>query len=272
MLLLKPAELLYRGVNRVRRALYRQGILRAKRLPKPVISVGNIATGGAGKTPAVIAICRFLEGRGLKVAVLTRGYGAAGMGLVENLDARRYGDEPVLIKKSTKSTDVIVGSNRYGNALHQPYDVFVLDDGFQHLQLHRDLDVVVDVPARFHREGRSALRHADLVVPRQLRLGVPDSLRGKRVFAFAGLADNEQFFDALRAGGLQVERSRGFADHHRYSELDLRQIRHAARGTDAIVTTEKDAVKLDASDIVAIPATFLFDDAVLERIAMVAGR
>lgn len=270
IVLLKPAELLYRGLNRLRRALYRRGVLKPKRLPRPVISVGNITAGGAGKTPAVIAICRFLESRGLKVAVLTRGYGATGSGLVDSLDTGRFGDEPVLIKKHTQTTDVIVGANRYENGIHQLCDVFVLDDGFQHLQLHRDLDIVIDAPARYHREGRAALRDAGIVVPRRLRLSVPPALRGKRVFAFAGLADNEQFFESLRAEGLHVERSRGFGDHHRYSELELRQIHHAARGTDAIVTTEKDAVKLAEPGIIAIPAEFLFAADVLERIAKVA--
>ncbi len=148
--------------------------------------------------------------------------------------------------------------------------MFVLDDGFQHLQLHRDLDIVIDAPARFYREGRSALRDADVVVVRRLRLNIPASLRGKRVFAFAGLADNEQFFDSLRREGLTVERSRGFPDHHRYTELDLTQIHHAARGTDGIVTTEKDAVKIQAQDIISIPAEFVFDDDVLQRVAAVA--
>lgn len=270
IILLKSAEMLYRGVNRIRRALYRRGILKARRLPKPVISVGNIAIGGAGKTPAVIAICRFLEGRGLKVAVLTRGYRATGQGSVDSLDSAKFGDEPVLIKKQTKSTSVIVGANRFQQASTQSCDVFVLDDGFQHLQLHRDLDIVIDAPARFYREGRSALRDADVVVARRLRLDVPDSLRGKRVFAFAGLADNEQFFDSLRREGLTVERTRGFPDHHAYSALDLAQIHHAARGTDAIVTTEKDAVKIHDEELVAVPAEFIFDDDVLQRIATVA--
>ena len=270
IVLLKPAELLYRGVNRVRRALYRRGVLKAKRLPKPVISVGNIAIGGAGKTPAVIAICRFLEQRGLRVCVLTRGYGAAGKGPVTDLDAAKFGDEPVLIKKRTQTTDVIIGSKRFENGSRQSCDVFVLDDGFQHLQLHRDLDIVIDAPARFYREGRRALRSAGVVVPRRLRLNVPGNLRGKRVFAFAGLADNDQFFESLRREGLQIERSRSFPDHHRYTDLDLQQIHHAARGTDAIVTTEKDAVKLNAPEIIAIPAEFVFDDDVLARIAAVA--
>src|SRR4029077_19855105 len=112
-LLLKPAELLYRGVNRVRRSLYRRGVLRSKRLPVPVISVGNIAMGGGGKTPTVIAIARALSERGMRVGVLTRGYGRSGAGgVVDAPDAARFGDEPVLIKKSAPNVDVIVGANR----------------------------------------------------------------------------------------------------------------------------------------------------------------
>ncbi|HSP16838.1 MAG TPA: tetraacyldisaccharide 4'-kinase [Thermoanaerobaculia bacterium] len=271
IVLLKPAELLYRGVNRIRRAMYRSGVLTPRRLPKPVISVGNIAIGGAGKTPAVIALCRFLEGRGGRVAVLTRGYGASGTGAVTELDADRFGDEPVLIKRSTKSTTVIVGANRYENASQVSCDVFVLDDAFQHLQLHRDLDIVIDAPARFFREGRSALGDADIVVPRRLRLLVPDSVRGRKAFAFAGLANNDQFFQSLRAEGVQLDGTRSFPDHHRYGSADLAAVRDAARNTDAIVTTEKDWVKIRAADIIAVPAEFIFDDDVLQRVAAVAG-
>lgn len=269
--LLKPAEMLYRGVNRIRRSAYRAGLLKSKRLPKPVISVGNIAIGGAGKTPAVIAICRFLEQRGFRVCVLTRGYRASGSGVVASLDADRFGDEPVVIKKNTQSTTVIVGANRYDNASGIDCDVFVLDDAFQHLQLHRDLDIVIDAPARFHREGRSALRDADVVVPRRLRLNVPGELHGRRVFAFAGLANNDQFFESLRAEGLEIAGARGFPDHHRYRDADVEAIRRAA-GDAAIVTTEKDAVKIRDRAVVAVPAEFVFDPAVLERIEAVARR
>src|SRR5207247_8681316 len=98
--LLKPAELLYRGINRLRRALYRAGVLRPKRLPIPVISVGNIAIGGGGKTPAVIAIARACVSRDLRVVVLTRGYGRAGEGGEGTwLDGSRFGVEAVLMKK-----------------------------------------------------------------------------------------------------------------------------------------------------------------------------
>ena len=267
IVLLKPAEMLYRGVNRLRRAAYRAGILKPKRLPKPVISVGNIAIGGAGKTPAVIAICRFLEQQGLRVCVLTRGYGAAGSGLVTELDPERFGDEPVLIKKSTTNTTVIVGAKRYENAAGHECDAFVLDDAFQHLQLHRDLDVVIDAPARFYREGRSALRAAGVVIPRRIRVNVPSGIR--RAFAFAGLANNEQFFESLREAGVEIAGTRSFSDHHRYSDREIDEIRRAAAGN-PIVTTEKDAVKIEADDIIAIPIDFVFDPAVLEAIAAVA--
>ncbi len=269
--LLKPAELLYRSVNRARRALYRAGIFKPKRLSVPVISVGGIAAGGSGKTPAVIAIASALSERGLRVAVLTRGYRRSGKGgVITVLDPHRFGDEPVLIKRRLPNVDVIVGANRYENALRTTADVFVLDDAFQHLQLHRDVDVVIDNPhCKFLREGRSALRDAEIVLPRQLKLTIPDSLRGKRVFAFAGLADNRQFFESL---ALDVVGTRSFPDHHRYSATDIEEIKRAARdaGGEAIVTTEKDAVKIDDGEIVAIPAEMVIAPAALESIIAVA--
>jgi tetraacyldisaccharide 4'-kinase len=257
----KIAELLYRGINRVRRALYLAGVLKAKRLPVPVVSVGGIAAGGSGKTPATIAIAGALAARGLRVGVLTRGYGRVGAGgVVTTLDADRYGDEPVLIKKRLPQVAVIVGKNRYENAVRNQADVFVLDDGFQHLQLHRDLDIVIDNPAaKFLREGRAALRFADVVLLRKMELTIPDSLRGKRVFAFAGLADTQQFFNSL---GLELAGTWSFPDHHRYSIENITAIKRAARDAraDAIVTTEKDAVKIDDREIIALRADFVINN------------
>jgi tetraacyldisaccharide 4'-kinase len=258
-------------INRLRRALYRRGILRSKRVPAPVISVGNISMGGAGKTPAVIAIANALAQRGLRVAVLTRGYGRSGQGgVVETLDPVRYGDEPVLIKKRTENVAVIVGRNRYANALQHSYDVYVLDDGFQHLQIRRDLDIVIDAPSKWYRESREALAYADVVMPRDLRLSIPQSLHGKSIFAFAGLADNEQFFAALRAAGLNVAGTRGFPDHHRYSKSDLEGLKRER--ADVLVTTEKDAVKIDDPAIVAVPAEMHIPPEVMERILAVVLR
>jgi tetraacyldisaccharide 4'-kinase len=275
IVLLKPFELLWRGVNRVRRGLYRRGILKSKRLPRPVISVGNLAAGGAGKTPAVITIARYLEKRGFRVAVLTRGYGRAGnaSGLVTSLDAAKFGDEPVLLKSKLKNIDVIVGSKRHQNAVQflnsNECDLFILDDGFQHLQLARDVDVVIDAANGVMREGRSALADADFVIQRRLRLAVPEELTGRRIFAFAGLANNEQFFASLRENGLDVIGTRSFRDHHRYTATDIAAIKEAARtaGAEGIVTTEKDAVKIDDRDIIAIAAEMIIEPEILAAIA-----
>ena len=265
-------ESIYHAINRANRALYRRGIRKAKRLSKPVISIGNIAAGGAGKTPAVIAVAKFLIAQNLRVCVLTRGYGRSGAGgVVDTFDAGRFGDEPVLIKKSVPEAIVVAGKNRYENGLHVNCDVYLVDDGFQHLQLHRDLDIVIDVPdSRFHREGRDALRDADIVIPRRIRPENLDSLRGKKAFAFAGLANNEQFFAMLRESGADLVGTRGFPDHHDYGRIETALIKQLARGADVIVTTEKDAVKLADHDMIPVAIEFVIDDAVLERIAAVA--
>lgn len=279
-ILLKPFELLWRAVNRLRRALYRRGILKSRRLPRPVISVGNLAAGGAGKTPAVIAIARALTERGLTVAVLTRGHGRAGDedGEVTSLDAARFGDEPVLIKSKLEKVHVIVGQKRYENAArflsNNDCDLFILDDGFQHLQLARDLDIVIDAGRGVMREGRSALADAYIVIQRDLLLVVPRELSGRHVFAFAGLADNDQFFRTLRENGLNVVATRSFRDHHRYTTADIAAIKNEAReaGAETIVTTEKDKVKIDDRGIIAIAAEMIIEPGVIEAIARVGSR
>lgn len=252
----------YRAVNRLNRWLYRRGWRKAKRLPAPVISIGNIAVGGAGKTPAVIAIARHLAHR--RVVILTRGYGRKGAGgEVTELDAARYGDEPVLMKKHAPNAIVIAGSNRYENGARIKADIYLLDDGFQHLQLARDLDIVIDAPARWHREGRSALRDAHVVIKRNLHVFVPHV---RQAFAFAGLANNEQFFATLRANGVELAGTMSFPDHHRYTAADLERIRKAAAGK-PILTTEKDEVKLPPSDdIIAVRAEFAVPPEVLAKI------
>lgn len=290
--LLKPVELLYRGVNRARRGMYRRGTLTSAVLPRPVVSIGNTAIGGSGKTPAVIAVARLLAKHGRKVAVLTRGYGRndprAG-GLVTESDAGRFGDEPVLIARRAPDADVVVGSNRHKAAMEylgtHDCDVFLLDDGFQHLQLARDIDVVLEnKSARWYREGEDALRDADIIVTRGDGEFVATTrsdafvwrgdrrpireLHGNRVAAFAGLADNAQFFAALEALGANVVLSAEFSDHHRYSAADLDWLRAELRTShaDLLVTTEKDWVKIQDPEIAFVELEMEFNDAFVTKL------
>lgn len=288
--LLSPLELAYRAVNRVRRALYRRGLLRPRSLPRPVVSIGNIALGGSGKTPTTIAIAEHLQRSGYRVAVLTRGHGRAGAdawAIVDARDARRFGDEPVLLAARLPECPIIVGRDRHrsGTAFleQSDCDVFILDDGFQHLQLHRDLDIVIDDPtARWNREDRGALTDADILLvrassvdaaptsadPRFRAVLVPSGyrrggerhpvsdLRGRSCIAMTALARNERFFEMLSAEGLIVVKTHGFPDHHDYSALDLAAIEKSRKetGAELILVTEKDAAKLPAE----------FDCAILE--------
>lgn len=290
--LIRPFELAYRGINRVRRSLYETGVLRRQTLPRPVISIGNISVGGSGKTPTVIALARGLMKRGFRVAVLTRGYGSAVRNVgevVSSVDAARYGDEPIVIAKALPGVPVIVGRRRFQAASRflesSDCDVFILDDGFQHLQLSRNVDVVLVRPGSrdLLREGPSALKSADMTIARVRDKGeitsadlrpaesffgllepvdlmladtiLPlEKLSSTRVFAFSGLADNQQFFDMLRSTGASIVGSEKFRDHHRYSFREVQRLKRAAEaaGVALMVTTEKDAVKIADTSIATL--------------------
>ena len=172
-----PLSLLYRGYVRYRAALYANGWLKQKHLDAAVISVGNITAGGTGKTPMVQWLAEKFLADGKKVAVLSRGYRGS----------RGTSDEVELLKRRLNGRIVFgVGPNRFltGRRLkvEHPIDVFILDDGFQHLQLARDLDIVMLdgsrklkkewlLPAGLLREPISACERADiLVVTRKFEL------------------------------------------------------------------------------------------------------
>lgn len=145
-----PAALLYRGLVAGRRALYRTGILRSEHPGRPVIVVGNVIAGGAGKTPVVIALVRHLQARGLRPGVIARGYGRTTSDCREvtpQSPAATVGDEPALIARSC-SAPVFVARRRMdaARALRAAYpgtDVIVCDDGLQHLALGRDVEICV---------------------------------------------------------------------------------------------------------------------------------
>ncbi len=185
-LLFLPAAL-YGAASRWRNVSYDRGLLRSRRLPRPVISIGNITVGGTGKTPMAIMLAGLLKEAGRKPAILSRGYGREGPGRVAVVTdgnqilrgPQEAGDEPFLMANLLPGVPVVAGSSRFlagQTAIAElAADVLVLDDGFQHRGLHRDLDIVLLDEARPFGNGRllpggslrelpAALRRADIVV------------------------------------------------------------------------------------------------------------
>jgi tetraacyldisaccharide 4'-kinase len=176
---------------RLRRALYDRGILEAERLPRPVVSIGNLSVGGSGKTPHVRFIADWLVREGLRVAILSRGYGRSTRGVVWVSDGERLlaswsesGDEPYLLASSLRNVPVLVAESRAaaGRAClsKTEVDLFLLDDGMQHLPLHRDLDILLvdaarglgnrlTLPFGMLREPPSHAKYADAVVVTKCR-------------------------------------------------------------------------------------------------------
>ena len=276
---------------KTRARLYDTGLLPTRHLSHPVISVGNLTLGGTGKTPIVIELATQFRNLGYRPVVLSRGYRRRSRGIVvvsrgegPEVDWSVAGDEPSLMAIRLPGVAVIVGADRYRAGLLAETaglgDLFILDDGFQHRRLHRDVDLVtidpvdwaeedVLLPRGRWREPRSALQraHAALVHESYLaptpHLSVPrfgvdtvvdgivkdgrvipiESFAGMPLSAFAGIAKPERFFRALDDIGLRLHQKKIFPDHHSYRPKDLADL-----GPGACITTEKDAVRLPGSD------------------------
>lgn len=288
--LLAPFVPLYAAVASLRGIAYDHRLLFSARLQYPVISIGNLAAGGSGKTPLVIRLAQLLQQRGIIVDVLSRGYGRrskATMRVAAEGPAEDYGDEPLLIARAT-GIPVYVGSSRLeaGNLAEQNRSstthraIHLLDDGFQHRQLYRAVDIVLVtardlkdtlLPAGDLREPLSALHRAGILVIREEEQQIIPELRQRNfrqpvwlvqrkltlpalkgsVIAFCGIARPEDFLASLQKQntGFAVAAQIAFPDHHNYKLQDTEKLAELARHHQAIafLTTEKDLVKLDAS-------------------------
>jgi tetraacyldisaccharide 4'-kinase len=279
---------LYAAAARRRREWFAARPDARRRLRRPVISIGNIAAGGRGKTPCAALVARVLLDAGERPAILSRGYARTfkedGAVVVRDAagirsDLARAGDEPLMLARQLPGAIVISSPDRYlaGRLAehHLGATVHVLDDGFQHFTLDRDVDLVLvasaDLAARTFPSGRlrepaDVLIAADAIVAldefdppfdhsaffraarrtgRAVFEGTPVSA-GTRVLAVAGIAHPDPFFAAVAGQGFDVAAVRQFADHHPFSAPDVAALAGAARaaGASAIVTTEKDYVRL----------------------------
>ncbi|HIJ88089.1 MAG TPA: tetraacyldisaccharide 4'-kinase [Desulfuromonadales bacterium] len=208
ILLLAPFAQMYSCIQYLRVGLYRRGILKTHRLPRPVVSIGNITVGGTGKTPITAFIARLLIAQGYRVVVLSRGYGGSleGQSIVVSdgvtvmLGPGECGDEPYLLASTVAGLMVVIGTDRYaaGQLAMQQLspDIFLLDDGFQHLRLWRDLNILLQdcarplgngwtLPAGLLREPATATRRADLIIMTRSPEGttITANLPGKPTYA-----------------------------------------------------------------------------------------
>ena len=273
------STLLYTAAIRGRNALYDAGMFRAERLAGPVVSIGNISTGGSGKTPFVICLGELLKQRGIKFDVLSRGYRrqTQGVAIVDPAGtAAEFGDEPLLIARRL-GVPVIVGESRYeaGRRAEQQFgpQLHLLDDGFQHRELARDFDIVLVtaqdmldrmLPLGRLREPLTSLSRADAIVARE-ETAIPDSVVGgkplwrvrrgidlkdapSRPIVFSGIARPKFFLEELQELGVQPAAEIIFRDHQKYGDAQIKRLLQAksASMADGFVTTEKDLLNLGA--------------------------
>ncbi len=288
------ASLFYGAAVRARNAAYDGGFLKARRVSVPVISIGNLSLGGTGKTTLVQWCAETLLAAGKRPAILSRGYGrrdpGAGAVIVgPEPDVARSGDEPLLLARALKGVPVIVDPDRVRGARlaiekFKP-DVLLLDDGFQHRRLGRDLDILCfddslfaapfQFPRGFLREPFSGVARARAAamksqngkisrpfdIPaayyqyrvREIKnfangevLG-PDWLQGRKVWAASAIAHPESFERTLREAGAEVSGASRFSDHFDFGAADIKGLESVAqKHSAALVMTAKDAVKLPA--------------------------
>lgn len=270
--LLWPLSLVYQGLGKLDRHLKTK---KAQRPNIPIISVGNITAGGSGKTPIVAMLAEHFRSKGEVVAILSRGYGGqiktAHM-VAKDDSTEKVGDEPKMLFTMDVASQIWVGPDRRLTAklAHENgATLLILDDGFQHFKLPRDIDILVvgedgfgngfTIPAGPLREPLKNHSRAHFAVVSQkakVELDIPQiqmkrrplekditALFGRELFAFCGIGNPSQFFEGLRKADLNVAGRKVFGDHHKYTDEELKMLIQKSQGFQ-LVTTPKDAEKL----------------------------
>lgn len=282
-LLLAPFSLLFWLISRVRFYLYHLNILPHYRAPIPVLVVGNISVGGNGKTPLVVWLVEQLQAQGVRVGVISRGYGGKTRDYPQLVNAETaaelVGDEPVLIAKRTGAPVAVSPNRRQSIELllqQYPPDLIIADDGLQHYALARDLEwVVVDGERRFGngfllpagglRELPSRLKQVQAVIcngenaqPGEFQMRLQPSVAvnlktgearalndfvNTQNIALAGIGYPPRFFNMLKSLNIPLQAQHAFADHQHFSPAQLQRLASAQQ---MLLMTEKDAVKCQA--------------------------
>ncbi len=271
--LLLPFSIFYWLTGSLRRVF-----VKSKKLSVPVICIGNITVGGAGKTPVALAIGQILKDRGVNAFFLSRGYGGIVRGPLQ-VDlklhgAKDVGDEPLLLARLLPTIiahDRLMGAHY---AIQQGAQAIIMDDGFQNPAIAKDISLlVIDgtmglgnhrlIPAGPLRETLKAglsratamviinpgatnfsLSSAVITLTAQIRAQA-HNLNGKNIVAFCGIGYPQKFFDTLTSLGIETKACIAYGDHHVYSSRDWKYLQGTALRFDAIlVTTAKDAVRL----------------------------
>ena len=278
---------------RIKSALYAKKILEPKRAPLPVISVGSTSLGGSGKTPLSLALVSYFHRTGLRPAFITRGYkgkwektgGVLYDGIKSSGSWRESGDEPFMVSKRIPQAGIFVGKNRFESCIKAKkagFQIAILDDGFQHLRLHRDLDIVLfDRDEKIQlRESLSGIKRAHIIlVKKHPNSQIPDEkkpffshaevfgydvcsegifrleesqpisleyFKDKKILAFCGIARPERFRSLLEKKDIKLTGFQSFSDHCNYSSSVIKKIQKEIQktGARAVITTEKDVYKV----------------------------
>ena len=290
-------KLLYHILIQIRNFLYDYKILKAYKSSIPVISVGNITTGGTGKTPFVIYLTKLFLKENYTPLIISRGYKRKETNQIlfngkNEVSANQVGDEPLLISKKIPEVDIIINKNRveaikYAEQSNKRYDIVILDDAFQHRAIQRNLDIVLINTNQNHsnllphgnlREPLKNLSRADCLILTKdnvefdikqfiEKFNIPVFKCNEEYFmsntqerlgiGFCGIGDPSSFWKILDNMSINITKKFVFLDHQEYNSSTIQSMENVLNKGDTFFTTEKDWVKLPENFIKKYTGVFI---------------